>query len=204
MNRKGYATVLVLLGVVLVLTIIIYITVSKQKDISKTSVPSINITPNMTSTSEDSRSEDIKNNLNVYKGSIYPYEISYPAVFNYENHDISPESERAVFKSIKTTSTLKQFVILVYKGELPDSNKIYIDKTGSQKISGEFSLTNKKAIYIELPHGQGEDPESNIPRLEVYVKDNDEVYSFIFYGVSDSKDITVNQILTSFKLLSPH
>lgn len=135
----------------------------------------------------------------TYKGTIYPYQVTYPVEFIYENKDVTSEIERAVFNNSKSDQTLTSFMIYVLKGKLPDPSKIYIDKTGDQKLTGKYILAGTEGIYIELPNGQGGGEEAQIPRTEVYIERNGILYSFDFFGVSSSKNETINQVLSSFK-----
>lgn len=221
MNKKGFASILLIILITLLLLFaFIYITKPKQnivlpiKDNIGSPSPNVNAedmrlpgfatpmapSPMITSSPQPTTNpikRDSKTGLNIYTGTMYHYQLSFPTNFKYQNNDIQGYMERASFTNDNTKDSLTEIGVFVVKGILPDPNKIYIDAT---KTSGKYTLLSKNGLYIKLPNGQGQGDGSNLPRLEVFIDFDGILYTFMFLGVSDLNNDTVRQVLSSFTL----
>lgn len=163
-----------------------------QITLSPTEVPESSVTPSPeTSTIED---------WVTFENQNMGFSIKYPAYYiPKEETDLGPDDKRVNFRVESGdvgNYNFDSFSVHVSKAVLPDFPY-------DEKPSGGYTLDGMKGIYAEFPKGYGDGPVGySPPFVVVYAEKQGELYQIKFNGVSDVKNQTITQILSTFKFTS--
>lgn len=158
-----------------------------QASLSPTKVP---VEPTAQPTADDTAT------WKTFESPEMGFSIKYPQYYlPKEETDLGPNDQRVNFMAESGDVgfyNFSGFSIHVSKGTLPEFPY-------DEKPTGGYTLGGLNGIYLELPKGYADGAGVTTPFSVVYVEKSGKLYQVQFNGVSNLKDQTITQILSTFK-----